>query len=114
MKIDKSLVAPIVDNDKDLAIVSTVVALATILGTETVAEGVESGAQAERLRAVGCEYAQGYHFCHPASAQVIELQLSAFEMAATRGERVGQALMAHGADLARTGGVRPRCAGGAP
>lgn len=83
MKIDRSFVAPIVDNEKDLAIVSTVVALAAILGTETVAEGVESRAQAEQLHALGCEYAQGCHFCQPASAQEVELQLRTFEAAAT-------------------------------
>ncbi len=47
------------DNDE---LVSTIVSLGHQLGLEVVAEGVETGAQLERLRALGCDYAQGYRF----------------------------------------------------
>jgi len=78
LKIDKSLVDPIVEESEDLAIVSTIVTLGAILDTETVAEGVETPAQAEQLRAVGCVYAQGYHFCRPGPAERIEAYLASW------------------------------------
>jgi EAL domain-containing protein (putative c-di-GMP-specific phosphodiesterase class I) len=46
-----------------------VIQLAQTFGLEAVAEGVESRAEAERLRALGYEYAQGFHFARPASAE---------------------------------------------
>jgi EAL domain-containing protein (putative c-di-GMP-specific phosphodiesterase class I) len=42
--------------------VRAIVGLAHSLGLDVVAEGVESAEQAEELRALGCEYAQGFYF----------------------------------------------------
>jgi diguanylate cyclase (GGDEF)-like protein len=56
----------------DAVIVSAVVDLAHALGMGVVAEGVETGAQLERLVRIGCEFAQGYHLARPAPASVIE------------------------------------------
>jgi EAL domain-containing protein (putative c-di-GMP-specific phosphodiesterase class I) len=41
-----------------------------------VAEGVETREQLEALRALGCEYAQGYYFSKPAKPEEIEQKLS--------------------------------------
>jgi diguanylate cyclase (GGDEF)-like protein len=50
----------------DEAILSTLVTLGHTLGLVVTAEGVENRAQAERLRAVGCDAGQGWHFGRPA------------------------------------------------
>ncbi|EPR40233.1 diguanylate cyclase/phosphodiesterase with PAS/PAC sensor(s) [Desulfovibrio sp. X2] len=65
LKIDKSFVSHLPDNGDDLAIVRTVISMAASLGLHVTAEGVEVAAQAETLRALGCEFAQGYLFGRP-------------------------------------------------
>jgi EAL domain-containing protein (putative c-di-GMP-specific phosphodiesterase class I) len=45
------------------------VVLAHNLGLEVVAEGVETAEDAERLTALGCEYAQGYYYSRPLTAE---------------------------------------------
>ena len=65
LKLDRSFLAGIGENTKDTAIVGTVVGLAYTLGMKVIAEGVESGDQAEQLKEVGCDLAQGYHFAKP-------------------------------------------------
>jgi diguanylate cyclase (GGDEF)-like protein len=71
LKIDKSFVATI-DSDREAPIVVAVVALAHGLGLEVVAEGVETAAQLERLRELGCDEMQGYLFSRPVSAEHFE------------------------------------------
>jgi len=65
IKIDRTFVAGICDNSQQLALTRTIVALGTALRLRTVAEGVETGEQAELLRALGCDHAQGYRFGYP-------------------------------------------------
>ena len=48
-------------NRVDSAIVAAVIGLADTVGMTTVAEGVESAAQLEHLRSLGCPAAQGFH-----------------------------------------------------
>jgi diguanylate cyclase (GGDEF)-like protein len=60
------------------AIAAAVLQLARVLGVHVVAEGVETPQQADRLRAIGYQAAQGYHFARPMSgAQLGELLASA-------------------------------------
>jgi predicted signal transduction protein with EAL and GGDEF domain len=75
IKIDRSFVDDL-DKGSDREIVKAVVQLAGTLGMTVVAEGVETEAQLEVLRTLGCEYAQGYYFCKPASPEEIERRLS--------------------------------------
>ena len=56
----------------DARIVSSILALAHSLGISVTAEGVETADQANALRELGCDTAQGYYFCPPAAADVIE------------------------------------------
>lgn len=65
LKIDRSFVAAVAENDRDAALVRSIRAIATDLGLETVAEGVETPAQLAFLEAAGCRVFQGYLFGRP-------------------------------------------------
>jgi diguanylate cyclase (GGDEF)-like protein len=69
LKIDQSFVAGLGRQRADDTIVSTVIELAHALGLTAVAEGVETAEQAERLTALGCEFAQGYYWSRPVDAR---------------------------------------------
>lgn len=65
IKIDRSFVAGMVDNSRDLALVRMLVELANHLGLRVTAEGVETPEQLELLRSIGCGHAQGFHLGRP-------------------------------------------------
>jgi predicted signal transduction protein with EAL and GGDEF domain len=69
LKIDRSFVRDLVTDLSDLAIVSAIIAMARHLHIQVVAEGIEGWQQLEKLRQLGCTYAQGYLFARPAPAQ---------------------------------------------
>jgi diguanylate cyclase (GGDEF)-like protein len=62
VKLDRSFVKEMESSERRATIVSAVVNLAKQLALETVAEGVETSAQVERLRRMGCDFVQGYFF----------------------------------------------------
>lgn len=64
-KLDRSFVRDIGKGGKDLEICATAIGLARNLGLDIVAEGVETEAQARRLRALGSHLLQGYFFARP-------------------------------------------------
>ncbi|WP_409523655.1 putative bifunctional diguanylate cyclase/phosphodiesterase [Nitrincola sp. MINF-07-Sa-05] len=68
LKIDRSFVTGLPADQGDLAIVSTIVAMARSLGLEVVAEGVETEQQRISLSQLGCDEYQGYLFSKPLSA----------------------------------------------
>lgn len=76
LKIDRSFVDGLPGDANDLAIVNTILSLATNLGLITTAEGVESQQQREALISMGCPTAQGYLFARPQAAAKIEGLLS--------------------------------------
>ncbi len=65
VKIDASFVKGMTHQGDDGAIVAALVDLAHALGMLAIAEGVETAAQLEDLRAVGCDLAQGYDCGRP-------------------------------------------------
>jgi EAL domain-containing protein (putative c-di-GMP-specific phosphodiesterase class I) len=65
LKIDRSFVTQMMENEENLAIVRTIVALAQNLGMDVVAEGVETEDQLKLLRKLECENGQGYLFSVP-------------------------------------------------
>jgi diguanylate cyclase (GGDEF)-like protein len=65
LKIDQSFVRRLGADDDALAIVKTIIVLAHQLGRQVIAEGVETAEQLTILRALGCEYGQGYVFAKP-------------------------------------------------
>ncbi|QGP77563.1 putative bifunctional diguanylate cyclase/phosphodiesterase [Sphingobium sp. CAP-1] len=65
VKIDRSLVRDIATSAEARTICSAVVGLVQGLGMEVVVEGVESAAQMDVLRVIGCTLFQGYHLARP-------------------------------------------------
>lgn len=70
-KIDKHFIDGIPGDEKDEAIVRGVVALASSLGIDTLAEGVETADQLEFLRGAGVGFAQGFHLGRPMPAEEV-------------------------------------------
>ncbi|MCW2968748.1 MAG: diguanylate cyclase [Solirubrobacteraceae bacterium] len=68
VKIDKSFVDGVARDPQEAAIVAAVISLSHALGLRTVAEGLETVSQVDRLRALGCDLAQGFFFWRPAPA----------------------------------------------
>lgn len=65
VKIDRSFIANLNENDETANIVKAIVDLGMTLGMKTTAEGVETKAQLDQLKAKGCDEVQGYHISHP-------------------------------------------------
>jgi EAL domain-containing protein (putative c-di-GMP-specific phosphodiesterase class I) len=65
IKIDRSFVTNLSDDDPALVLVKAIVDLAHEFGLVAVAEGVETPDVIERLRRLGCDLAQGYHWSRP-------------------------------------------------
>jgi diguanylate cyclase (GGDEF)-like protein len=68
VKIDRSFVERVVVDGPDRRIVAAVAELVNGLGLDTVAEGIETRAQHEVVRLLGCRYGQGYLYGRPAAA----------------------------------------------
>ncbi len=62
LKIDKSFVMDMTNNEEDRAIVETIISMAHTLGFKTVAEGVETHEHTQILTTLGCDYLQGYYY----------------------------------------------------
>jgi diguanylate cyclase (GGDEF)-like protein len=69
LKIDRSLVTGMLDNQEDAAIVQSTINLAHDLGLKVIAEGVETAALSVRLAELQCDLVQGFHFGRAMSAQ---------------------------------------------
>ncbi len=68
LKIDKSFVRAMSSDNRNAIVVRSTIELAHSLGLRTVAEGIEDAFTFERLRALGCELAQGFHMSKPLPA----------------------------------------------
>ncbi|HXF65412.1 MAG TPA: EAL domain-containing protein [Burkholderiales bacterium] len=69
LKIDMSFVRGMLRDPREASIVTAIVGMARSLGMRSCAEGVEHAEQAERLRAIGCDLAQGFFFGAPQPAE---------------------------------------------
>lgn len=65
LKIDRSYISAVSIDHTGASIVQAILTLASALGLKVVAEGVEDQSQAEFLRNLGCDFAQGYYFAGP-------------------------------------------------
>ncbi|MAK55946.1 MAG: hypothetical protein CML17_08905 [Pusillimonas sp.] len=72
LKIDQSFVRDLALDPRDRAIVQAIVTMAHALGMRTIAEGVETAAQLEILKTLGCDQVQGYYFSRPLSTEEFE------------------------------------------
>lgn len=71
LKIDRSFIEHMIEDDQAQSIVRGVIGLASGSGRKVVAEGVERDAQALRLTDLGCDFAQGYLYSPPQPAEVM-------------------------------------------
>lgn len=72
LKIDRGFVKDLLTRADDASIVQAIISLAHSLQLKVVAEGVESGEQLSRLKSMGCDQYQGYHFSPPIPAEAFE------------------------------------------
>jgi len=71
IKIDRCFVAGLLEGGESKAIVRAVLAMASSLGMHVTAEGVETLEQAQALKAMACNYLQGFYFSRPVTADRI-------------------------------------------
>ncbi|MDY8111096.1 EAL domain-containing protein [Fulvimarina sp. 2208YS6-2-32] len=71
LKIDRSFVRDSGQDDETGAILEATIRLGKRLGLETIAEGVETKEQEERIKRMGCDIGQGYFYSRPVSADQI-------------------------------------------
>lgn len=77
LKIDRSFINIMDDDEKSGAIVKTILMLGENLQLEVVAEGIETASQLDKLRALGCRKGQGYLFSRPVDNEAAEALLDA-------------------------------------
>jgi EAL domain-containing protein (putative c-di-GMP-specific phosphodiesterase class I) len=65
LKIDRTFVKDMVENEQDRIIVQSTIGLAQNLGLRVIAEGVEDEDSLQHLNEMACDQAQGYHICRP-------------------------------------------------
>ncbi|MDY7020025.1 MAG: EAL domain-containing protein [Cyanobacteriota bacterium] len=72
LKIDRSFITKMEADDQSekLLVIQTIITLAHALNLAVIAEGVETPTQAEILRSLGCEFAQGFYFLAPVTADL--------------------------------------------
>jgi EAL domain-containing protein (putative c-di-GMP-specific phosphodiesterase class I)/CheY-like chemotaxis protein len=80
VKIDRSFVASMMNNEGCRVIVEIVIDLARKLKLKSVAEGVEDEPALRRLMALGCDAAQGYHLSRPVASHMIPSFISEYQM----------------------------------
>jgi diguanylate cyclase (GGDEF)-like protein/PAS domain S-box-containing protein len=73
LKIDRSFILNIVDNQDHRTIVSTIISLAHLMKHKVIAEGIDTEEQARLLQQLGCDEIQGYFFSRPVPADDFEV-----------------------------------------
>lgn len=72
LKIDRSFVRDMIENEQDRVIVRSTINLAHSLGLRVLAEGVEDRATLDTLGTLDCDLAQGYHIARPMAAEAFD------------------------------------------
>jgi EAL domain-containing protein (putative c-di-GMP-specific phosphodiesterase class I) len=77
IKVDKSFLRDGDDDASRSVILKSIVTMAHELGKKVIAEGVETAADADYLRSIGCEYAQGFYYGEPMTEKEVKSLLGA-------------------------------------
>jgi diguanylate cyclase len=85
LKLDKSFVDGVTGAEQQAAVAAAVARMAQALGLDVVAEGIETGAQAQRLWELGYRLGQGFNFARPLAADELGRLLAAPATAVTAG-----------------------------
>ncbi len=72
LKIDKSFIEDIPEDEEDLTIINSIIALAKSLNLKVIAEGVETIEQINFLKSKKCKYVQGHYYFYPMSADELQ------------------------------------------
>jgi len=72
LKVDRSFLQDLQHSTQGDAILRAIIEVAHTCGFDVVAEGVETAAVAEHLRALSCDYAQGYYFARPLTPEAAD------------------------------------------
>ena len=72
LKLDMQFIRTAFQGKKDTRLISAVIGLAQSMGLPTIAEGVETEEQMQALKAMGCDFIQGYYFSRPLPADEFE------------------------------------------
>lgn len=78
LKIDRSFISRLGEEDGAMAIVEAILALAKTMRMDVTGEGVETDSQHQMIRAMGCNTGQGYLFDKPLTAEAFEARLAEF------------------------------------
>ncbi len=78
LKIDRSFVSRLERGANEAAVVRSIALLGSALGKTVVAEGIETAAQLEQLREMGCRLGQGFLLARPAPAEELTKRLGAY------------------------------------
>jgi diguanylate cyclase (GGDEF)-like protein/PAS domain S-box-containing protein len=78
VKVDRSFISNIddVNNDRSRLLTESIVTMSRQLGLETVAEGIETNDQLDRVRALGCDVGQGYLFSRPVALEAVDAAIA--------------------------------------
>jgi diguanylate cyclase (GGDEF)-like protein len=93
LKIDRSFVSPMLQDESDLIIVRSTINLGHDLGLRIIAEGVEDAQTLDRLALLGCDLAQGFHVSRPMAADAFTDWLKESEPDLSSWARTGAVLL---------------------
>ncbi|MCG0027568.1 bifunctional diguanylate cyclase/phosphodiesterase [Vibrio parahaemolyticus] len=76
LKIDRSFMQNVFENDSDRELVNVIIAMAKALHLKIVAEGIEEQRHVDYLNELNCEFGQGFHYSRPVPAKEFEQLLN--------------------------------------
>jgi len=65
LKVDKAFIDKIAHDQKSFEIFSSICDFAAVIGYETIAEGVKTKEQVDKIKQTRCEVVQGFYYSHP-------------------------------------------------
>jgi diguanylate cyclase (GGDEF)-like protein len=72
LKLDREFIARLAPGSQETAVTAAIAQMAAAIGLTVIAEGVETAEQADVLRAIGINLAQGYHYARPMTPGALE------------------------------------------